>query len=143
MTNGELATICTVIVSGLGSIGAAVKWAGSRITKAIEGGHIVVERNTNALLGVTAATARLEALVVQTHAAGKETLQAAQKAQAAVEEVEDIVTGNHELPIPIELLDDDAEELRFDRPPPAPGVAKRTTPIGGYSVHSKRKGTRS
>lgn len=127
MTNGELGTICGAILTGLSGIGAVLRWCANRITVAIESGYAVVERNTTALIANTAATAELKVLVAGAHQAAKET-------QAAVEEVADEVTGNHEL-VPVELVEQ-------PQPPPVP----RKTPVGGYAVvfaKQPRKGTRS
>ncbi len=124
MTNGEIGTICGAILTGLSGIGAVLRWCANRITRAIENGQAVVERNTTALIANTAATAELKVLVAGAHQAAKET-------QAAVQEVAEEVTGNHEL-VPLEV---------YDQPEPPP----RKTPPGGYAIMFKppRKGTRS
>lgn len=91
MTGGELMTICGAILTGLAGVGAVLRWAANRITKAIERGHKVVDRNTDALLEHIKVMTRLEAAVLQTQAAAVAT-------KAAVEEVADDISGVHDAP---------------------------------------------
>lgn len=91
MTTGELGTLCGAILTGLSGVGAVLRWSAGRITSAIEAGHKVVDRNTEALLEHIKVMTRLEAAVLQTHAATVAT-------KDAVEEVANEVSAVHETP---------------------------------------------
>jgi len=84
MTDGELATITTAIVGGLGGIGAVLRWSVTRITKAIEA-------NSAIMLEFVKSATRLEVKLDHAHAASVATA-------AVMHEVADEISGTHDAP---------------------------------------------
>lgn len=103
-------TIAAAILAAAAGLGAALKWAVSRVCKSIDDSAAVQ------LKFVESAT-RLELLLTQAHAA-------AMASAATVQEVAEEFSGVHESAGPLEL---------DDEPP------RRTTPAGGYAYHPGKK----
>ena len=85
MTNGELGIICGAIVTGLGGVGTAIKFAADGVKTAIN-------RNSDIMLKFVESAARLEVKLDKAHEASVAT-------EAAVQEIAEEVSAAHDTPV--------------------------------------------